>query len=89
MQLQIVTDIKVSANNPSLGIDPNAPGSLIDIDCFVDYPAIGEDFLASIEAFMESAHAGEKTLFFSLLTREFLATLNPIYADSPSNRQDT
>lgn len=88
LQLQVVTDLKVSTNNPSLGVDPNVLGSLIDIDCFIDYPTVGEDFLGSLGSFMESAHAAEKKLFFDLLADEFLKTLNPKYADSSSNGQD-
>lgn len=79
LQLQVLTDLKVMPQNPSIKIDPNVLGSLIDIDCFQDYPAVETEFLRAIDNFMESAHAGEKKLFFDLLTNDFLNTLNPKY----------
>ena len=77
LQLQVATDLKVTPQSAAIKIDPNALGSIIDIDCFQDYPPIGGDFLGAVGDFMESAHTGEKALFFSLLTEKFLSTLNP------------
>jgi len=81
-QLQVFTDLKVTPISPTKKIDPNVLGSLIDIDCFQDYPTVGVDILPAINDFMESAHLGEKELFFSLLTEDFLKTLNPIFPDN-------
>lgn len=52
-------------------------GSLIDIDSFKEY----EDnyFLENLESEINKVHICEKNMFFSLLTDDFLDTLNPIY----------
>lgn len=52
-------------------------GSLIDIDSFKEY---GDNyFLENLESEIEKVHACEKRMFFSLLKRDFLDSLNPIY----------
>jgi len=79
MQVQVLTDLKVTPQFPSQKIDPNVLASLIDIDCYQDFPADGSELLLAVDDFMEAAHAGEKRLFFSLLTDDFLKTLNPKY----------
>lgn len=52
-------------------------GSLIDIDTFKEYD--DNSFLENIESEIGKVHVCEKNMFFSLLTEEFLETLNPIY----------
>ena len=49
----------------------------IDIDSFKEY----EDnyFLENLESEINKVHICEKNMFFSLLTDDFLDTLNPIY----------
>jgi len=49
-------------------------GSIVDIDTHVQH----EKFQNFQEA-VECAHTAEKTLFFSLLEKKFLETLNPVY----------
>jgi uncharacterized protein (TIGR04255 family) len=49
-------------------------GSIVDIDTYVQLDKF-ESFTEAIEC----AHTAEKKLFFNLLEKEFLTTLNPIY----------
>jgi uncharacterized protein (TIGR04255 family) len=52
-------------------------GSIIDIDTVrVNFSG---DFFATIREIAETAHIHEKTLFFSLLKEDFIASLNPVY----------
>jgi uncharacterized protein (TIGR04255 family) len=57
-------------------------GSVVDIDSFVVAPDCSEGFKVSLARFLENAHTAEKELFFNLLKREFLETLNPIYPNA-------
>ncbi len=50
-------------------------GSVIDIDTVSK--DIGETFFGEMENLLEKGHNIEKKLFFSLLKKEFLSTLNP------------
>ncbi len=52
-------------------------GSLIDIDSFKEYD--NNYFLENIESEINKVHNCEKNMFFSLLTAEFLDSLNPVY----------
>lgn len=52
-------------------------GSLIDIDSFKEYE--NNYFLENLESEINKVHICEKNMFFSLLTDDFLETLNPIY----------
>jgi uncharacterized protein (TIGR04255 family) len=79
LQLQVLTEVKVTPQIPSLKIKQGETGSLIDIDCYQDYPGAEGDLLKAIGTFIESAHAGEKQVFFSLLNDDFLKTFNPQY----------
>ena len=58
-------------------VEKSLSGSLIDIDSFKEY----EDnyFLENLESEINKVHICEKNMFFSLLTDDFLDTLNPIY----------
>ena len=56
---------------------PGEIGSIIDIDSFTT--ETGGEFLSVLDKFLESAHQSEKELFFTLLKREFLESLNPVY----------
>lgn len=62
--------------------EQNKIGSVIDIDSFVTEPDTACGFDAALADFLERAHLAEKQLFFELLMPDFLATLNPIYADA-------
>lgn len=53
-------------------------GSIIDIDTYKEY-AGNNFFLTSYKEEIENGHNAEKSLFFSLLTQEFLNELNPTY----------
>ena len=85
--IQITTSVKdftldntVQFSNSSV-MYPNQPneklGSIIDIDTYKDYK--DNYFLSNIDNEIEDAHKSEKTLFFSLLNRDFIDTLNPQY----------
>jgi uncharacterized protein (TIGR04255 family) len=52
-------------------------GSIIDID--VTCQAFEENFFGDMESILEKGHHIEKELFFSLLRKEFLSSLNPEY----------
>ena len=52
-------------------------GSLIDIDSFKEYG--NNYFLENLESEINKVHTCEKNMFFSLLTEEFLNSLNPVY----------
>jgi len=52
-------------------------GSVIDLDIWTESEV--EKLLTGPREFIEKSHAEEKKLFFSLLTEEFLASLNPEY----------
>jgi uncharacterized protein (TIGR04255 family) len=58
---------------------PLDPGSVIDIEAFVSNPAMTNGFSKAVAQFLEIAHDAEKKLFFSLVRKEFLETLNPKY----------
>ncbi|PKL84819.1 MAG: TIGR04255 family protein [Ignavibacteriae bacterium HGW-Ignavibacteriae-1] len=62
------------ANN---GINNNRLGSIIDIDAFTSMEL--DKFFINKEIIINKGHAYEKELFFSLITDDFLKTLNPIY----------
>ena len=51
-------------------------GSIVDIDTHVQL-----DKFESFKEAIECAHTAEKKLFFNLLEKKFLTTLNPIYED--------
>jgi uncharacterized protein (TIGR04255 family) len=55
-------------------------GSAIDIDCLRKINLNRIEFLANFVSVTEQSHKVEKDFFFSLLTDDFLQTLNPIYS---------
>lgn len=65
--LQIANNVK----------NQNIPGSIIDIDTFLDSGL--DNFLTEKERIINLGHQNEKELFFSLLKKDFLKDLNPIY----------
>jgi uncharacterized protein (TIGR04255 family) len=69
--LQIANKAQVRIQNQSLS------GSVIDID--TGSKTIGETFFEEMENLLEKGHHTEKKLFFSLLKKEFLSSLNPEY----------
>jgi uncharacterized protein (TIGR04255 family) len=77
IQLQLITNAKITSLK--LPIDPNAPGTLLSLDCFKDQDALETDFLGNISENLELAHTKEKQLFFRLLKDELLQTLQPEY----------
>lgn len=60
------------------GENPPSQGSIIDIDTFSNELS-DRSFFDEAEQLLNSAHNHEKSLFFSLLTDEFLESLNPEY----------
>jgi|SRR5690606_23903151 len=76
------TEIEQGSFKSSLQVANNAKhnnklGSIIDIDTFTDLNL--NDFFAHKESLISDGHNKEKELFYSLLTENFLKTLNPIY----------
>lgn len=72
--LQIGNSVTMmSDNNP-------VHGSIIDIDCLMNIDDTS-DFFKSYHDIIEYAHNKEKELFFSLLKKEFLEALKPIYGE--------
>jgi uncharacterized protein (TIGR04255 family) len=69
--LQIANKAKATIQNKAI------TGSVIDIDTVST--DIGETFFERMENLLEKGHNIEKKLFFSLLKKEFLSTLNPEY----------
>ncbi len=53
-------------------------GSIIDIDTFCQQKLT--DF-GNVREIIDQGHESEKSLFFSLLDKDFLASLNPVYED--------
>jgi uncharacterized protein (TIGR04255 family) len=70
--LQIANKAQVKVQN-----EPKS-GSVIDINT-VSKDIIGVTFFGEMENLLKKGHNFEKKLFFSLLTKEFLSTLNPEY----------
>lgn len=69
--LQIASNAKVTVQNKLM------TGSIIDIDTVLT--EIGETFFANMENVLKKGHNTEKKLFFNLLKKEYLGTLNPEY----------
>lgn len=67
--LRMVSDAQVNVSNKVLS------GSIIDIDTALNEPIL--DFYNNMETILTKAHTEEKKLFFSLLTDEYIETLNP------------
>jgi uncharacterized protein (TIGR04255 family) len=63
----------------ALPTKPGILGTFIDIDAYQEFPVMGLNFNASISKFLSTAHTHEKALFFNLLRKDFLDTLNPVY----------
>lgn len=55
-------------------------GSILDIDTFKVYS--GDKFVSNYKKEIENAHKIEKSLFFELLSDNFLQSLKPIYNES-------
>jgi uncharacterized protein (TIGR04255 family) len=79
IQLQVHNEAKITSQSPKLLITRNLPGTIIELDCYQDYPPSKDEFLKNIEQNLEAAHTQEKELFFRLLKDEFLQTLHPRY----------
>jgi uncharacterized protein (TIGR04255 family) len=67
------------ANGATIKVQSHAMmvGSVIDIE--VGRQVSETNFFANMESILEKGHYIEKKLFFNLLKREFLSTLNPEY----------
>jgi uncharacterized protein (TIGR04255 family) len=67
------------ANNATQMIENDKPrfGSIIDIDTFKEYHE--ENFKEIYLIEIENAHISEKSIFFNLLKKVYLETLNPKY----------
>lgn len=52
-------------------------GSIIDLD--VSLSSANDNIISDIYTIVDDSHAVEKEIFFSILTEEFLASLNPEY----------
>ena len=86
MQVQFFSDLKVASQDGRLPLDPNVLGSILDLDCYAEFPQVAGRIQKAAEAFLERAHDEEKKMFFRLLKDEFVRTLNPKYPnDSTSN----
>lgn len=57
----------------------NRNGSIIDIDTFMDIKLSVEEFKLKYRELIEEGHSDEKKLFYQLLKKDFLTTLNPKY----------
>lgn len=78
----VKTEIEQGDFNSTLQIANNVTisgkkGSLIDIDTFI-VKDLDSFFVKKVEI-INKGHSKEKELFFNLLTKEFLASLNPKY----------
>lgn len=72
-----VSRVKI-ANNATIGIEGKITnGSIIDID--VVYKNNKDNIFENLRNVLETTHADEKFLFFSLLEAEYIRTLNPEY----------
>jgi len=71
--LQINNSIDILMDNEKIN------ASIIDIDCLLDLNINSTVFFDSYQELISNAHKQEKELFFSLLTNEFLNSLNPIW----------
>ena len=78
--LQITTGIHIKNDIQKLDAD----GSLIDITTVLVAQDLVGVHLNNIIEKIEMAHEGEKILFFSLLSDEYLKELNPKYKDYES-----
>jgi uncharacterized protein (TIGR04255 family) len=70
-------DFKSTLQIANNAYNQTTPGSVIDIDTFKENGL--EDFFTQKETIITNGHAIEKELFFSLLTKDFLTSLNPEY----------
>ncbi len=57
---------------------PEISGSLVDIDTSREYTD-GRFFISNMEKELNTAHSSEKRLFYSLLSKDLLTSLDPIY----------
>lgn len=73
--LQISNDVDIMIGQRSIR------GSLIDIDCLANLGESQDDFFEHSGEIIKRSHDREKELFYSLLTPETLATLNPEYEE--------
>jgi len=75
-----VTKILQVANSAGVTVNGKPTrASVVDIDCVVSIEEDGESFSESYWEIVTNAHDKEKTLFFSLLTDDFVSTLQPEY----------
>jgi len=72
-----VSRVKI-ANNATIGVEEAVTkGSVIDID--VVYKNNNDNIFENLRNVLEISHTDEKILFFSLLEKEYIETLNPEY----------
>lgn len=67
------------ANNASVQNRGLAPGTLLDVDAYIFDLSLGIGDKALLDK-IEFVHSKEKEMFFSLLERKFLQSLNPVYS---------
>ena len=72
-----INNITVTNNSQYKNNLAEKTGSIIDIDTVLgDIPS---DFIEKFSEYCENAHTVNKELFFSMLRKEFIDSLNPIY----------
>jgi len=69
--------LRVANNTEIRGNNRTFVGSVIDIDTSLEASIAG--FFTKMEPIVEQAHLEEKKLFFSLLAKDYVSTLNPQY----------
>ncbi len=75
-----ITRVLQVANSAGVTVNGKAiRASVVDIDCVLNIEEDGESFGEVYWDIVTNAHEKEKTLFFSLLTDEFVNSLNPAY----------
>ena len=68
------------SNNVQVQVDQaTIPGSIIDIDCLQTVNLSGPPYCGTLTTYTDHLHQKAKELFFSLLTPEFLESLQPEY----------
>lgn len=73
--LRVANNTQIRLQSPSRTF----MGSVIDIDTAIGGPI--NDFFLNMRYLVDGAHMEEKSLFFSLLSNEYLTSLNPEYAE--------
>jgi uncharacterized protein (TIGR04255 family) len=74
-----VVVLQIANNTGIKSVNYEGIGSLVDIDCIHDFGGGAADFPRVFEELAQAGHLIEKQSFFSLLTPDHLARLNPTY----------